>query len=160
MGVAVALFKYMIFEDPNWDWKTLDMDKDVAYGRAVLRSINLADNPNLKSFFDRGGKLLMYHGWMDGASPMQSVSYMDAVKKAVGATQTENSMRLFTVPGMGHCMGGTGCDTFDKVAELDHWVETGKAPERIVASRLQDGTGRSHAPVVRVSRSREVSGCG
>src|SRR5580704_4513381 len=105
MGVAVALFKYMIFEDPNWDWKTLDLDKDVAYGRAVLRSINLADNPNLKPFFDRGGKLLMYHGWMDGASPMQSVNYMDAVKKTVGAAQTENSMRLFTVPGMGHCMG-------------------------------------------------------
>ena len=145
MGVAVALFKYMIFQDPDWDWKTLDMDKDVAYGRAVLRSINLADNPNLKPFFDRGGKLLMYHGWIDGASPMQSVSYMDAVKKTVGATQTENAMRLFTVPGMGHCMGGTGCDTFDKLGELDHWVETDKAPERIVASRLQgDKVVRTH----------------
>jgi feruloyl esterase len=139
MGVAVALFKYMIFQDPNWDWKTLDLDKDVAYGRAVLRTINMADNPNLKPFFDRGGKLLMYHGWMDGASPLQSASYMDSVKKTVGVAQTENSMRLFAMPGMGHCMGGTGCDTFDKLAELDHWVESGTAPERIVASKLQGG---------------------
>jgi feruloyl esterase len=139
MGVAVALFKYMIFQNPNWDWKTLDMDKDVAYGRAVLRTINIADNPNLKPFFDRGGKLLMYHGWVDGASPMKSAAYLDAVKKTVGVEQTENSMRLFTMPGMGHCMGGTGCDTFDKLAELDHWIESGQAPERIIASKLQSG---------------------
>jgi feruloyl esterase len=139
MGVAVALFKYMVFQDPNWDWKTLDMDKDIAYGRAVLRTINIADNPNLKPFFDRGGKLLWYHGWVDGASPLQSVKYMHAVKEMVGATLTENSMRLFTMPGMGHCMGGTGCDTFDKLGELDHWVETGKAPERIVASKIEGG---------------------
>jgi feruloyl esterase len=57
----------------------------------------------------------------------------------VGATQTENSLRLFAIPGMGHCTGGSGCDTFDKLAELDRWVETGKAPERIVASKLQGG---------------------
>jgi feruloyl esterase len=139
MGVAVALFKYMVFQDPDWDWKTLDLDKDVAYGRAVLRTINIADNPNLKPFFDRGGKLLMYHGWVDGISPLQSVSYLHSVKKTVGVEQTENSMRLFAMPGMGHCMGGTGCDTFDKLAELDHWVESGKAPERIVASKLQGG---------------------
>ena len=139
MGVAVALFKYMIFQDPNWDWKTLDLDKDVAYGRAVLRTINVADNPNLKPFFDRGGKLLMYHGWADGASPLQSAAYMDAVKKTVGVEETENSMRLFAMPGMGHCMGGTGCDTFDKLAVLDHWVQSGRAPERIIASKVSDG---------------------
>jgi feruloyl esterase len=139
MGVAVALFKYMVFQDPNWDWKSLDMDKDVAYGRAVLRTINIADNPDLKPFFDRGGKLLWYHGWADGASPLQSAKYMEAVKHKVGVAQTENSMRLFAMPGMGHCMGGAGCDTFDKLGELDKWVETGRAPERIVASKVDGG---------------------
>lgn len=64
---------------------------------------------------------------------------MDAAKKTVGVEQTENSMRLFTMPGMGHCMGGTGCYTFDKIAVLDHWVESGQAPERIIASRSSDG---------------------
>jgi feruloyl esterase len=139
MGVAVALFKYMVFQDPKWDWKTLDMNKDVAYGRAVLRTINIADNPDLKPFFDRGGKLLWYHGWADGASPLQSVKYLDAVKQKVSQAQTEHSMRLFAMPGMGHCMGGAGCDTFDKLGELDKWVETGRAPDRIVASKIQDG---------------------
>jgi feruloyl esterase len=139
MGVAVALFKYMVFQDPNWDWKTLDMEKDVAYGRAVLRTINVADNPDLKPFFDRGGKLLWYHGWVDGASPMESVKYLNAVKRSVGEAVAEKSMRLFAMPGMGHCSGGIGCDAFDKLAELDRWVETGKAPDRIVASKLQGG---------------------
>jgi len=139
MGVATALFKYMVFQDPEWDWKTLNIDKDVPYGRAVLRTINIADNPNLKPFFDRGGKLLWYHGWMDGASPLQSVKYMKAVEETVGAEQAQRSMRLFTMPGVGHCGGGTGCDTFDKLAELDRWVESGNAPERIVASKVQDG---------------------
>lgn len=139
MGVAAALFKYLVFQDPGWNWKTLDMDKDVSYGRAVLRTINIADNPNLQAFFERGGKLLWYHGWLDGANPLQSVKYMDAVKRTVGEAVVNKSMRLFTMPGMGHCAGGAGCDTFDKLAELDRWVESGNAPERIVASKLEGG---------------------
>ena len=84
-------------------------------------------------FFDRGGKVLWYHGWVDGASPTESAKYIAAVKAKVGAEQTEKSMRLFAMPGMGHCAGGTGCDVFDKLAELDRWVQTGVAPERIIA---------------------------
>ncbi len=139
MGVATALFKYMIFQDPDWDWKTLDMVKDVAYGRAVLRTINEADNPNIKPFFDRGGKVLWYHGWMDGTNPMESVKYLNAVKKTVGEAVTNEHVRLFTMPGMGHCSGGSGCDVFDKLAEIDKWVETGRAPDRIVASKVSGG---------------------
>jgi feruloyl esterase len=139
MGAAVALFKYVVFQDPNWDWKTLDLDRDVDFADKVLSTVNLAANPNLKPFFDRGGKLLMYHGWLDFSSPVESIDYYNAVVKTVGMNEASSAIRLFTVPGMGHCLGGEGCDRFDKLGVLDLWVETGKAPDRIVASKSSDG---------------------
>ena len=54
-------------------------------------------------------------------------------------TQRQQFDRLFMVPGMGHCRGGTGTDVFDKIGVLDRWVESGKAPTSIVASRVTNG---------------------
>jgi feruloyl esterase len=48
-------------------------------------------------------------------------------------------VRLFMVPGMGHCGGGNGASTFDMVAALDRWVTTSKAPASIAASRVREG---------------------
>ena len=160
MGVAVALFQYMVYQDPRWDWRTLNLDSGVAFGDKVLSTINLAANANLKPFFDRGGKLLMYHGWTDFSSPLESVDYYNAVRASVGTAEAANSIRLFAMPGMDHCMGGGGCDTFNKVAVIDRWVETGKAPERIVASKLSgDKTIRTH-PLCAYPEVAKYSGTG
>ena len=43
------------------------------------------------------------------------------------------------VPGMGHCAGGPGTDTFDKVAAMEQWIENGQAPDKIIASHMTDG---------------------
>jgi feruloyl esterase len=138
MGVALGLYRNLVFADPEWDWKTLDLDRDVFFADRVLSTVNLATNPDLKPFFGRGGKLLMYHGWLDGSSPVESFNYHKAVLRAVGP-RARDSMRVFGVPGMGHCSGGPGCDTFDKLSAIDRWVETGEAPDRIVASKVVDG---------------------
>jgi Tannase and feruloyl esterase len=51
----------------------------------------------------------------------------------------EKSYRLFMVPGMGHCGGGEGTDTFDKVGTLEQWLKSGKPPDKIIASRVEAG---------------------
>jgi len=99
-----------------------------------------AMDPNLKTFADRGGKLLMYHGWADpGISPRNSVNYYLSVVDKLGSKKASNSIRLFMVPGMGHCAGGDGTDRFDPVAAVDQWVEKGKAPDSIAASHQTRG---------------------
>jgi feruloyl esterase len=138
VGYAVDYFKYIVFKDPNWDPKTLNFDSHVAQAARPENLIFDATNADLTRFTVRGGKLLMYQGWAEpGIPPRNIVRYYDDVQqKTQSATQ---SVRLFMVPGMGHCGGGNGTSTFDMVAALDRWKETGAAPDRIAASRVRDG---------------------
>lgn len=135
--VALDLFQYAAFQDPNWDWSTLDWDKTINDAVAKLGPLLHVDS-DLKPFFAHGGKLLMYVGWNDFHNPEELAGYYQAVLRDAG-DQTRASARLFTVPGMGHCYGGEGCDTFDKLGNLDAWVSHGVAPQRIVAARVEDG---------------------
>ncbi|HEY2843736.1 MAG TPA: tannase/feruloyl esterase family alpha/beta hydrolase, partial [Bryobacteraceae bacterium] len=84
--------------------------------------------------------VLMYHGWADpGIAPENSVNYYQSVVDKLGKAATSNSVRLFMVPGMGHCQGGDGTSTFSMIGAISEWVEQGKAPERIEASRVRAG---------------------
>jgi feruloyl esterase len=134
--------RYVVFRNPEWDWRTFDFDKDNDRFNRPENVIMNGTDPNLKKFFAHGGRLLMYHGWNDqNVSPYLSVKYFKSVEDTMGgAAKTANNIRLFMVPGMGHCGGGEGPNTFDKIGTLDRWVEEGKAPERIVASHMTDGT--------------------
>ncbi len=136
MAIPVDTFKYMVHNDPNWDWKTIDFDKDVAATEKLFGPIIDAVNPNLTPFFSHGGKLLLYHGWNDQLiAPRNSIQYFDSVRYTLGTANTLAGMRLYMVPGMAHCNGGDGTGTFDVVANLERWVEQGQAPDTIVASR-------------------------
>ena len=130
-----------MFQDPHWDFKTFNFDKDVVRAEEIDGDTVNALDPNLKPFFDRGGKLLQYHGWSDPQiSPGNSLQYYQSVaRKAGGPDKVHGSYRLFMVPGMGHCGGGDGTSSFDMVTALEQWVENGRAPERIEASRMRDG---------------------
>lgn len=114
--------------------------------------LNLADNPALVSrFLNKGGKLIMYHGYSDPLiSPYRSVLFYESLAGLVGGyTPLQDSARLFMVPGMGHCINGTGPNNFGNRAEpagypvdaqhdlltaLEEWVEHGVAPPSIIAS--------------------------
>jgi feruloyl esterase len=140
-ATALDQFRYMVFNDPNWDWRTFDVDRDLAKADQVLHGLLTAIDPkSMSAFFTRGGKLLTYHGWSDqDIAPLASVNFYKSVTSALGDRTVSSSMRLFMVPGMGHCGGGEGPNTFDMMVPLEQWVEKGEVPGRVVASHSTNG---------------------
>jgi feruloyl esterase len=139
-GIGGDLFKYVVFQDPNWDYKTFNFDSDLDKTRQASVSMD-ALNPDLRPFFARGGKLVQYHGWGDPQiSPGSSVAYYESVVKALGgASKVHDNYRLFMVPGMAHCGGGDGTSSFDMLSVLEQWVEQKKAPDQVAAARVREG---------------------
>jgi len=138
--MRVGFFRYFLFHDPNWDYRTLDLDRDLAYAEQKLPFMAAVDK-DLTPFKRRGGKLLMYTGWADPVVPPQdAVAYYDGVVKTMGGLdKTKEFYRFFLAPGMGHCSGGPGPNQFDMLAALEQWVEKGVAPDRITASHSTNG---------------------
>jgi feruloyl esterase len=138
--LADDFFKYVVFEDPKWDFRTLNFDGDVAKAQKKDGGVLSAMNPDLRPFFARGGKLIQYHGWTDQqVMPENSIHYHDSVMATVGAAQADASYRLFMAPGMNHCSGGDGPNKFDMLGAMERWREGGKAPDAVVASHATGG---------------------
>lgn len=100
-----------------------------------------ADKPDsLLPFINKGGKLIMYHGFSDPlVSPYPSILFYQRLAGLVGGyTATQKQVRLFMEPGMGHCGYGPGPSLFDTLLHLDNWVENGVAPEAITATNLAE----------------------
>ena len=137
---AESFFRYMGFpeRDTSYEISRFDFDKDPARTEWI-HSVLDATDPNLKAFEARGGKIVMYYGWADPAlNARMGVEYYEKMAETMGASPT-NFFRLFMVPGMFHCRGGVGTDTFDALTPLTRWVEQGQAPDQIRAARLTNG---------------------
>jgi feruloyl esterase len=138
--VRIGLFRSWVFQNPSWDPRSFDWDTDVATVNAKYPILN-AMSTDYRAFKARGGKLIMYTGLADPVtSPFDTIAYYESVVNAMdGLDATRSFYRFFPVPGMGHCGGGTGPNTFDALAALETWVERGTPPDSIPATHATSG---------------------
>lgn len=123
-------------EPPPADFELADLSFDRAlFDRlAVLHPLFDATNPDLSGFEASGGKLILYHGWSDtDISPLNTVTYYEAVRKRIGENKAGSFTRLYLIPGMYHCSQGEGPYEFDMLTPMMAWVEKGQAPDAVVA---------------------------
>ncbi len=130
-----GFLRYWIYDNPNYKLHQFNFERNVPDTTAAAKLVN-AENPNLKAFQKRGGKIIFYHGWADNAFPATAtINYFEKMQRTMGGKKnTDSFARLFLVPGMLHCSGGPGCHQADYVAAIDEWVEQGKAPEKIIGN--------------------------
>jgi len=159
--MADDLFKYVVFKDPNWNFRTLDVSRHLALARKIDNGAISPTSPSLKPFVGRGGKLLIYHGWADqNIAPLSSVEYYEKLVTALGKNQVNDSVRLYMVPGMGHCGGGEGPNVFDALATMEQWREHGVAPKEIIASQITDGSVSRTRPLCPYPQVAQYKGTG
>ena len=162
VATALDAFKYIVFENPNWDPAMFNAATDIERTlRADRDDVLNSSSTDLEAFFDRGGKLLMYHGWSDTqVTPLNSVDYFQKVVARFGPQAAGASIQLYMAPGMNHCNGGAGPDVFNKVAALEQWMSTGMAPEKIVASHFTNSTIDRTRPLCTFGRIAKWTGSG
>lgn len=147
-------FRYLVYQDPNWDWRTFVLDRDAAKANAINKNVDDLD-PHLADFAKHKGKLLLYHGWADQqVAPGSTVDfYQQAVEQSGDPSSAPNWIRLFMVPGMGHCSGGEGPDAFDKMSTLEQWVEQEKSLSESSPRIRPQASPIARVPSVRIRRS-------
>jgi feruloyl esterase len=151
---------FLAFEedDPGFDWTSLDLVRDLPR-LAYMSAIMDVTSTDLSLFRERGGKVLMYHGWADtGVNPLMTAEYYDRVLR-----DDENApdyFRLFMVPGMFHCRGGLNVDRFDAITPVIEWVERDQPPSRLTGSRVEGSEVTRTRPLCAYPQVARYSGSG
>jgi pimeloyl-ACP methyl ester carboxylesterase len=134
---GTQIFKYLVFNQPDWDYSTYDFSNFERDTRLAASFLNATDS-DLDAFKARKGKLILWHGWADTALPAQAtIDYYRQVQAHDG--QSHDYCRLFLVPGCLHCGGGPGAADVDWLSVIVDWVEQGKAPDKLIASKRENG---------------------
>lgn len=134
-------FRYANFQpNPGPSWKTADFDFDTDPQRLGVAESWEPTNPDLRKFRDAGGKLLMFTGWNDVAEGvLRTVDYYETAERILGSrASVQTFFRLFVIPGMNHCFGGSGASVVDYLSYMEAWVETQKAPDVLIASHVRE----------------------
>jgi pimeloyl-ACP methyl ester carboxylesterase len=168
--IPIEQARYWVYLDPTWDWTTLNYANYEAFFAKNVEMVGPTmgtDNPDLSAFRKRGGKVIMYHGWIDPLiMPGGTVRYWDNVVQTMDAKKVPlDFAKLYMVPGMGHCSGGAGPNQFGQSASgnvpaepkrdifraLMDWSENGNEPAEIVATKFSNDN-----PTLGVIRTRPL----
>ncbi len=165
-GLFLDYFKFVVFKNPDWDWRTFETDRDTDLADQDAKGI-IALNPDLSAYARHGGKLLIYHGWADQqVAPAATVEFYEAMAaaeaKSAGSTTAniDDWARLFMAPGMAHCSGGEGPNQFDKMDAIGQWVENDKPPSQIVAAHISNRQVDRTRPLCPYPQVAEYKGSG
>ena len=119
------------FQNANYDWNTFDLDRDMPIINSKIGFVDAVD-PDLSKFKAHGGKLLLYAGWGDTTiTPENTVLYYESVLGKMKGNQGD-FVRLFMVPGMAHCRGGDGPNSFDTIGTMESWREKNVTPTQMM----------------------------
>jgi feruloyl esterase len=204
-GPFIGHFVYSLLSPP-YEWRRdINWSTVYDQAKAVLSPITAAPSPDIRAFTSRGGKIVHYHGWNDSVVPPDgSIAYLHSLTQLeklqhlpkhafdqqvdklspqlVAATaqafgkRVQDYHRLFMLPAVSHCGGGTGPNAIGGGApeptaalrDADHhavsavikWVEEGVAPEKIVASRIVGGAVVRQRPVCPYPAQAAYNGSG
>lgn len=134
---STNIFKYLVFNDPNWDYSKYDF-KDFNTQTSYASSYLDATSTDYSVFKKLNRKIIFYHGWNDPAlSAFSTIEHYEGILK--NDKDAPSYARLFLLPGVLHCGGGPGCDQVDWITLIVDWVEKSKAPDRVIASKTFQG---------------------
>ncbi len=136
-AVGAELFKYIFFDDPDWDYAIYNFDNWKADTKASSELLD-ATNTDLTHFNVAGGKIIYWSGWTDAAiTALGLVDYFEEMQQK--NTQAADFSRLFLMPGVHHCAGGPGPDTVDWLTTIQQWVEHNQPPDAVLATKREKG---------------------
>ncbi|MDQ3239332.1 MAG: tannase/feruloyl esterase family alpha/beta hydrolase, partial [bacterium] len=149
---AQGRFAYFAYDDPTFVLANFLPSKSNNEIYTLLNAPNAEPSTDLSAFKQRGGKLIIYNGWLDPfVAPRATIDYYQMIKQSTRASE-ENFMRLFLMPGLGHCGFGPGPQIFDGPAVLENWVEHGQAPDSITAFNRSFSMNRPICPYPKTAK--------
>ena len=150
--LGAPVMTYVVKADPAYDLLSFDPERDMAALNTGLAAEHLHQTKtDIAAFVNRGGKLLLWHGFNDpGPSPLSTIEYLEGVQARVPAAR--DAVRLFLAPGVLHCGGGAGPDRFDALTALETWVEQGAPPASMLATKAGSSLSRPLCPYPQLPR--------
>jgi feruloyl esterase len=139
-SIALNTIRYLAYRGINPRLGLTDIPFTAAGFHQIMAATSAtfdATDPDLTGFRDAGGKLILWHGLADPAiSPIGTIAYYQAVQDQMGGpAAVQKFARLFLMPGMSHCAGGQGPNSFDALTAVIDWVEQGTAPQSLLTAQ-------------------------